>query len=122
MSNGRPCIQPEQHTRDKEGCVECRRATKKRWYENNYERSRAYAKVYQRRILGLPEPTRPDPGICEICGGKNKTERAMALDHDHVTGEFRGWLCYRCNVGIGNLGDSIVGLERALAYLKQAQK
>ena len=43
-------------------------------------------------------------------------------DHDHTTNKFRGWLCYQCNSAIGNLGDSIKGLTRALEYLKRAEK
>ena len=40
------------------------------------------------------------------------------MDHDHESGDFRGWLCTSCNTGLGKLGDSIAGLESALAYLK----
>lgn len=42
----------------------------------------------------------------------------MQLDHDHETGMFRGWLCHRCNTGIGSLGDSAEGLENALRYVR----
>jgi len=42
----------------------------------------------------------------------------LHLDHDHATLKFRGWLCRNCNVGIGQLGDNIEGLEKALVYLK----
>ena len=40
------------------------------------------------------------------------------IDHDHDTGEFRGWLCNNCNTGLGAMGDTIEGLERAIKYLK----
>ena len=36
------------------------------------------------------------------------------IDHDHDTGEFRGWLCNNCNTGLGAMGDTIEGLERAI--------
>jgi hypothetical protein len=29
-------------------------------------------------------------------------------------------LCSECNTGIGKLGDNILGLERALSYLRSA--
>ena len=45
----------------------------------------------------------------------------MHLDHCHITGKFRGWLCGKCNMGIGALGDSIQGLQRAIEYLKRAE-
>ena len=40
------------------------------------------------------------------------------VDHDHVTGAVRGILCTSCNIGIGQLGDSLVGVQRAIAYLQ----
>ena len=43
---------------------------------------------------------------------------AWHIDHDHKTGEFRGWLCRNCNTGLGSLGDTIEGLERGIKYLK----
>ena len=39
------------------------------------------------------------------------------LDHDHETGQFRGWLCKQCNTGLGNLGDDLESLLRAVQYL-----
>jgi hypothetical protein len=43
----------------------------------------------------------------------------MHLDHDHTTGAFRGWLCNRCNLGLGHLGDTIASVEKALDYLRR---
>jgi hypothetical protein len=45
--------------------------------------------------------------------------KTLHKDHDHTTGEFRGWLCYKCNTGVAALGDNVVGLERAIAYFKK---
>ena len=57
-------------------------------------------------------------GKCAICFKplENMSRRAN-IDHDHETGEVRGILCTGCNTGLGHLGDSIKGLERALYYL-----
>jgi hypothetical protein len=30
---------------------------------------------------------------------------------------FRGWLCQRCNLALGQFGDSVQGLQKALSYL-----
>lgn len=55
---------------------------------------------------------------CECCG--KKSEYKLNLDHSHgKSGRFRGWLCRNCNQGIGMLGDSIVGVKRALKYLQK---
>jgi len=43
---------------------------------------------------------RPTFWLCNICN-KPISGRSLHLDHDHKTGLFRGWLCYRCNVNFG---------------------
>ena len=40
------------------------------------------------------------------------------LDHDHDTGKIRGWLCDKCNTSLGQLGDNIKSINKALQYLK----
>lgn len=71
-----------------------------------------------RAARGLPAPTRPEPEKCECCGGPQTNGRSIALDHSHVTGKFRGWLCNPCNLAIGMLGDTIDGVRRAVRYLE----
>mgnify|MGYP001236061131 FL=1 len=68
-------------------------------------------------IMNRLSMKRPPIGTpCENCG---KSSEKLIFDHDHETNEFRGWLCYQCNTAIGNLGDSIEGLRRALNYLER---
>ena len=58
----------------------------------------------------------PPPGSpCEGCGRIAK----LYLDHCHVTLKFRGFICQSCNHGIGQLGDSEQGVQKALEYLKR---
>lgn len=64
----------------------------------------------KRPILGTP---------CDNCG---KNDQKLIFDHCHETNKFRGWLCYQCNTAIGNLGDNIDGLQRAINYLNNAKK
>jgi hypothetical protein len=78
---------------------------------------RAQNREAKRRQRGLPPATRPCPEFCECCGSKPNGAGAFHLDHDHTTGAFRGWLCSKCNVAIGLLGDNIDGLMFALKYL-----
>jgi hypothetical protein len=53
------------------------------------------------------------PSRCECC---SKSEK-LFLDHDHETGDFRGWLCSKCNIGVGKLGDNFSGVVAAANYL-----
>jgi len=43
---------------------------------------------------------------------------AWALDHDHSTDTFRGWLCHSCNRSLGVFNDSVPRLERAIKYIR----
>jgi len=52
---------------------------------------------------------------CEVCGSKER----LQYDHCHDTMDFRGVLCWDCNVGIGKLGDTEEGLLKALEYLRR---
>ena len=63
--------------------------------------------------------TAPDkPCRCECCGHPPKDNK-FVLDHCHDTEVFRGWLCDKCNLSIGHLGDNIEGLQKAIAYLRK---
>jgi hypothetical protein len=103
---------------------ERRREIHLEWRKNNPDRFRELSRKAARKRLGIPEPTRSKPITCECCGGqmgKIHDTRAV-VDHDHTTGKFRGWLCNRCNLAIGRLGDNIAGIKRALAYLIRAEE
>ena len=45
-------------------------------------------------------------------------KKPFVLDHNHVTGKVRGYLCNSCNTGLGKIGDSVERLERATKYSK----
>lgn len=91
------------------------RATKTRESRRYLNRHRVRMREQHRKYMGLPEATRPAPATCECCGKPCK--RALSLDHCHETGEFRGWLCRKCNSAIGMLGDNVEGVTLALYYL-----
>jgi len=86
-------------------CVECARVHTR--------------KAGRKRISPLAYAHRPCPMVCECCG-QSPGKCALALDHNHDTGEFRGWLCSNCNLGLGRLGDNLPGVDRARAYLERA--
>lgn len=55
-------------------------------------------------------------GCCALCGDSVAYDK-IYTDHDHKTGKLRGLLCFGCNTGLGHLGDSLEGLQRAVEYL-----
>lgn len=39
---------------------------------------------------------------CAICGAEsNPHDKSLSLDHNHATGQWRDWLCDRCNTALG---------------------
>lgn len=69
-----------------------------------------------------PDDPRLVRSVCAICGTPPSPVRRLALDHDHVTGAFRGRLCTRCNMGLGFFADDPVRLRAALKYLQAGQE
>lgn len=59
------------------------------------------------------EEQRPRPRSCEICG----EEGIICYDHDHTTGEFRGWVCSPCNCIMGFARDNTIKLDKIIKYL-----
>ena len=69
---------------------------------------------------------RSQDGKCAICGTDTPTGKAGQLgpvfhvDHCHKYGQIRGLLCHKCNTALGNFGDDIGVLKRAISYLERA--
>jgi len=108
-----------------------RREYNRRWREAHPDKVKQFAAEYRarnrhdirvrnreqnRKVNGLPSPTRPQPAACECCGF---LAASLHLDHCHTTGKFRGWLCVSCNRGIGLLQDCLSGVSKAVDYLTQ---
>jgi len=95
-----------------------RKAAAKNWKLRNPEKVREIRHRYEYNLT--PEEYTKmleSQGFkCPIC---EKSLIKPFVDHDHKTGKVRGLLCVTCNAGLGKLGDSITGLEKALAYLKK---
>lgn len=62
-------------------------------------------------------------GLCAICGRELAGHREC-VDHNHESGEVRGLLCHRCNVGLSfmeneklrNMATKYLGLPEVLLY------
>lgn len=98
--------------------LEKRRVRAKKWRDKNPGKANQLARNSRWKKQGVA-PTRDEPEWCECCG--RLPETVLCLDHDHVTLKFRGWICRQCNAAIGQLGDTIEGVQKALAYLKRTQ-
>ena len=73
----------------------------------------------------------PQPAYGEPCACCNKPVYAhkkdvpagvdgtwgWQCDHDHKTNKFRGWLCKKCNTGMGAVGDDLKSVLRVANYL-----
>jgi len=52
-----------------------------------------------------------------------KTKKTVwSFDHCWTTYTFRGWLCHRCNRGLGFFTDDINSLKNAAIYLERSSK
>ena len=65
-------------------------------------------------------------GRCAIClrtaeeAGHTSRHPDLVVDHDHESGAVRGLLCVHCNQALGHLGDDMVRLTAAVAYLSRS--
>lgn len=59
-------------------------------------------------------------GFCDVCGiSENECSRKLCADHDHDTGDLRGWLCGKCNSALGLMGNSSKLLIKLASYAEQ---
>ena len=86
-------------------CRDCRR-----------EAAKAHTKRNREGLAGQPRPDK-----CEACDNP-PMRRALHYDHDHATGQFRGWLCHGCNAALGNVGDDQKRLLKLIEYLNRTTR
>ena len=78
---------------------------------------------YGMKIEALQYWTDKQKGCCACCGVSlivPESPHQFCIDHDHETLRVRGLLCKSCNTGIGLLGDSLQGLQKAQKYLRES--
>ncbi len=61
-----------------------------------------------------------EPFECPICAKRTIAgiTSKVVLEHNHHTGEIRGWVCDSCNTGIGRFKDNIELLKRAIKFIE----
>lgn len=85
------------------------------WRKRNTESVRR-AKLKCRYGFVPPDP----PEVCEVCSrpfSEVSKYHGACVDHDHATGEFRGWLCNTCNLALGYAQDNRDRLQMLINYL-----
>ncbi len=124
-------------------CTKCGRSEPEVWF---YTRANKYGKLFVRELCNecyadqarsqnnavrkkfgpgsaykVIIANRPPEGTpCACCGRPmthNRGSRKVTFDHDASTDTFRGWICMKCNTALGNFGDSLEALMKAVNYL-----
>lgn len=67
-----------------------------------------------------PAPPFGKPFRCPVCQRTivRQFTNEVVLDHNHKTGEIRGYLCRMCNNSIGMMDDDVNILKRAIRWLQ----
>lgn len=82
-------------------------------------KDRRLRKTYGITITEYDRMLKEQKGVCWICHRPPK-KRALAVDHDHKTGQVRGLLCSNCNYGMGRyFKENAEHLRRAAEYLER---
>lgn len=57
---------------------------------------------------------------CQICESHiNDLGKLLTIDHCHSSGKFRGFLCGKCNSGLGMFKDNVANIQKAFEYLQR---
>jgi Autographiviridae endonuclease VII len=88
----------------------CKNCADKASVVRNYAHRRGITRDESKRLWRLANCA------CQLCG-RQLSEGAFKVDHDHAGGHIRGILCHRCNIVLGLVGDSQPLLRAAIAYI-----
>jgi hypothetical protein len=94
-----------------------RRPVCKECYSKKVKINKAEMKDYIHRH---PRPMIGEEFICPICHRKKirSFQNDVVLDHSHIDGSVRGWVCSSCNTSIGKFYDDADVLQRAMDWIK----
>jgi len=105
-------------------CKTCRANKNKKWRDPKQNPNYLdHLKKQRNKILMMQFNLTPDDkltiltfqhNVCAICKQPMKHPNC---DHDHKTGQIRGYLCPMCNRALGRFRDSLDRLQAAVAYM-----
>lgn len=125
--NGRPhseCKQCTKERKQKADPVNRRKLARIR-RQKNPQAALDSARRQRCRVIGLKDCENEiiellkTQKLCTICNKESADERSLHIDHDHVTGKFRGLLCNKCNTALGLFNDDVNLLRIASEYLNK---
>lgn len=116
-----------------EGHIEERKRIVKRYHDshnvqqrvaNGRARARQRGHAFAVTIEEVQRAQDVQCDLCTICGNaETRTQhgvvQALAIDHCHFSGRFRGLLCEACNKVLGFVEDSPGRLHKAIEYLQR---
>lgn len=97
-------------------------AKSKEWYHSNKDRVKNTILIRQFGITlsRYNEMAEAQNGKCAICDTlPDSQSQILNVDHCHKSGKVRSLLCRGCNVGLGNLKDDPILLEKAATYIRK---
>lgn len=94
-------------------CKDCSAVVQKKF--KSYYRDWELQKKYGITLDEYKHQCSVRQNVCDICEHPTPT---LHVDHSHVTGKVRGYLCGHCNRGLGQFKDKSHILDRASLYLK----
>lgn len=67
-----------------------------------------------------PMPPLGQPFHCPVCDKTiiRQFKNDVVLDHYHLNGEIRGWICRQCNSSIGMMDEDVDVLKRAIEWIR----
>lgn len=115
------CKKCYNETRREYGRSERRKVTQRKYNKTGKAKSGALKYLYGITSEQYNQMFLQQEGCCAICG-KHQSEfkRALCVDHNHETGEIRGLLCSKCNLGLGNFKDDSEILKKAIMYVAES--
>jgi len=114
---GKSCQRKKGKEKNKYCSIECSAKDREQQGENHWNWKGGNNSRYLKKTAPR---TRPEK--CEVCGSYGGKRNGIVLDHNHKTGEFRGWLCSNCNTAIGLTKENTKTLKALIKYINENGK